>query len=573
MSIQKICAGFETTLAAKLLAGGTSFSLSSHLTKKGVELSGEYGFILGEGTAVEEWCYGTVVSGVVTIIKRGLDPEDPTTEVLALKFDHDRGSSVKITDYPFLGFLREYIAGNVPLPSPLKYETHQTPTEDEELIDKKYADDLFSGAIGTASNSTAGGIKTDKANNGKPRTYQTLVQEQATPDMTLKVLPFKVAVNEKIVDYAGGNTAAFVAPVANPRIDLLVYDTAGSALAVRAGSEAASPSAPTPTSGDIILAEIYHRVGETSVKEIDDTTNGYISKWFIPNVYRTDLLLATDGLTSDMIAKKLVYLPAAYNLLANKAVIIGNNLPTANGSIVSGTNDNTNYSGPGAPFKVSTSFLMPTGVFNLNIISGSYKFIMYSGSGAVTFHLYNADSNGAPIGVSLANSGSQAIGTSGGTNFTLAYSGLIPGNKYAIVADITVISGTMRFYNVTHDSNPNCASFDWNGTAWVSRAKNPVTFNYTATLTKNGYVDYSKATSNDTFANNFIGITLEAKNANENIKVQHTGIVGGFSGLTIGATYYLSNTSGEISTSAGSQSRKIGIAISATELLLKPDNV
>lgn len=292
MFIQKICAGFETTLAAKLLAGGTSFSLSSHLTKKGVELSGEYGFILGEGTAVEEWCYGTVVSGVVTIIKRGLDPEDPNVEVSALKFDHDRGSSVKITDYPFLGFLREYLAGTTPLPAPLKYETPQTPTEDSELIDKKYADDLFTGAIGTASNSTAGGIKTDKANNGKPRTYQTLVQEQATPDMTLKVLPFKVAVNEKIVDYAGGNTSAFTAPVTNPRIDLLVYDTAGSALAIRAGSEAASPSAPAPTSGDIILAEIYHKVGETSVKETNDTINGYIYKWFIPNLYRTDLAIA-----------------------------------------------------------------------------------------------------------------------------------------------------------------------------------------------------------------------------------------------------------------------------------------
>lgn len=292
MSIQKICAGFETTLAAKLLAGGTSFALSSHLTKKGVELSGEYGFILGEGTAVEEWCYGTVISGVVTIIKRGLDPEDPNVEVTALKFDHDRGSSVKITDYPFLGFLREYFAGNTPLPAPLKYENHQTPTDEKELIDKKYADDLFSGAIGTASNSTAGGIKTDKANNGKPRTYQTLVQEQATPDMTLKVLPFKVTINEKIVDFVGGNSSAFSAPTTNSRIDLLVYDTAGSALAVRAGSENASPVAPSPTSGDIILAEIYHKVGETSVKEISDGTNGYISKWFVPSLYRSDLSLA-----------------------------------------------------------------------------------------------------------------------------------------------------------------------------------------------------------------------------------------------------------------------------------------
>ena len=411
MSIQKICAGFETTLAAKLFAAGTSFSLSSHLTKKGVELSGEYGFILGEGTAVEEWCYGTVVNGLVTIIKRGLDPEDPNTEVTALKFDHDRGSSVKITDYPFLGFLREYLAGSTPLPAPLKYITPQTPTEDSELIDKKYADDLFTGAIGTASNTTAGGIKTDKATNGKPRSYQTLVQEQATPDMTLKVLPFKHAEVDRNISFAGGNSPTFISPSfsgdlslqTNPsnaetfvitingtvctftfvtsigatpgnvligasaaatranlaalinapsvttangvaftgaqltalglisaaddlattifiksisstltalsatetmaganntwtinttknRIDLLVLQTSDSTLQIRRGFEAVTPVAINPNSGDIVLAQVYLKIGMTHIDDVSDGTNGYIVTWYFPSVYNTNIV-------------------------------------------------------------------------------------------------------------------------------------------------------------------------------------------------------------------------------------------------------------------------------------------
>lgn len=54
--------------------------------------------------------------------------------------------------------------------------------------------------------------------------------------------------------------------------------------------------------------------------------------------------------------------------------------------------------------------------------------------------------------------------------------------------------------------------------------------------------------------------------------VQHTGIVSGLSGLTPMSTYYLSDTVGVISTTAGTNSKKIGIALSATTLLLKNDN-
>jgi hypothetical protein len=46
------------------------------------------------------------------------------------------------------------------------------------------------------------------------------------------------------------------------------------------------------------------------------------------------------------------------------------------------------------------------------------------------------------------------------------------------------------------------------------------------------------------------------------------GIANGFSGLAIGAQYYLNDTSGTIGTSPGTNSRKVGIAMSATTLLV-----
>lgn len=50
--------------------------------------------------------------------------------------------------------------------------------------------------------------------------------------------------------------------------------------------------------------------------------------------------------------------------------------------------------------------------------------------------------------------------------------------------------------------------------------------------------------------------------------VYYTDIVDGFSGLTPGATYYLSDTEGEISTTPGTTSVRIGKAISETEILI-----
>lgn len=69
------------------------------------------------------------------------------------------------------------------------------------------------------------------------------------------------------------------APVTNPRIDLVqaVQSEAGRTVSIVTGTEAASPSAPSPSENCIALAQIYCRPGMTSVKDADDSTNGYIT--------------------------------------------------------------------------------------------------------------------------------------------------------------------------------------------------------------------------------------------------------------------------------------------------------
>jgi len=67
----------------------------------------------------------------------------------------------------------------------------------------------------------------------------------------------------------------------------------------------------------------------------------------------------------------------------------------------------------------------------------------------------------------------------------------------------------------------------------------------------------------------YIGFAMETKSANEQIKIQTRGVVTGLSGLVAGTTYYLSGTPGGIATSAGSNTMRVGIALSTTELLMK----
>lgn len=103
------------------------------------------------------------------------------------------------------------------------------------------------------------------------------VSQQDTPDLTLQVSAGNVWFGSSLVEYAGGNSPSFTAPASNPRIDVLSLNSAGT-LVRTAGSESASPAMPAVPAGNIPIYSVYNRVGQTSVKDADDSTNGYIYK-------------------------------------------------------------------------------------------------------------------------------------------------------------------------------------------------------------------------------------------------------------------------------------------------------
>lgn len=104
------------------------------------------------------------------------------------------------------------------------------------------------------------------------------VTAQASPNLTVKIAKgaFYLAGVLGGITSDTASLTGFAAPAANPRIDIVQISTAG-VITRKAGTENASPTAPTADAGNLKLAEVYNRVGQTSVKDTDDATNGYIT--------------------------------------------------------------------------------------------------------------------------------------------------------------------------------------------------------------------------------------------------------------------------------------------------------
>lgn len=74
---------------------------------------------------------------------------------------------------------------------------------------------------------------------------------------------------------------------------------------------------------------------------------------------------------------------------------------------------------------------------------------------------------------------------------------------------------------------------------------------------------------NETAKLNFIGFAISTATDTNSIKVQTSGVVAGFAGLTSGAKYYIQDTAGTIGTTPGTYEVLVGIAATASSLVIK----
>jgi len=103
------------------------------------------------------------------------------------------------------------------------------------------------------------------------------VTAQSSPDLTVQVSQGACFVAGTLASAAAtASLTGFAAPATNPRIDIVQISNAG-VVSRKAGAESGSPSAPTVDANNLKVAEVYNRVGQTSVKNTDDASNGYIT--------------------------------------------------------------------------------------------------------------------------------------------------------------------------------------------------------------------------------------------------------------------------------------------------------
>jgi hypothetical protein len=188
-----------------------------------------------------------------------------------------------------------------------------------------------------------------------------------------------------------------------------------------------------------------------------------------------------------------------------------------------------------------------------------------SGTWTVSIRAVSGD---APTGTDLV-SGTVSGGSAGGKTVTFASPlAVSPSTAYAIVART---GGTTLLDFARSSSNPYAngrlltsadSGANWSGTSYDAYL-----------VVKERYIESGSIGKTvdgaDTRATAFIGFAETNITSAATGKVILAGAVTGLSGLSVGTTVYLSATPGAL---ASSGTKKVGLALSATELLIKNDN-
>ncbi len=196
-------------------------------------------------------------------------------------------------------------------------------------------------------------------------------------------------------------------------------------------------------------------------------------------------------------------------------------------------------------------------------------------TGDMAVNIYATDGNGAPTGASLGERIEAADGPSvfGLYTFTLDTQADLDANTtYIIVFKVTTTSSGNRLEWAAENSGDSYAEGSLNyttdsGSNWSLDTAADFVFNV-FTKPRAGRLYKTDASFVDERITGFIGIAGESITAGVNGSIVAAGLVAGASGLTVGAKVYLSDTPGAVSASAGSNSKTVGLAYSATEVII-----
>lgn len=199
-----------------------------------------------------------------------------------------------------------------------------------------------------------------------------------------------------------------------------------------------------------------------------------------------------------------------------------------------------------------------------------------SGSGAYTFAIF-ATSSGLPTGSPLAEV-SAGLTTSLGWRESDLSSPLAvtPGVTYALLLK----GGAGDNFEWTYNTSGGYADGTFvervpTESTWTSSSGDDFKFRIYESIWEDATVYKCDASYDAGVGKDFIGFARASATSGNLCSIQcgdtYTNPAG-LSNLTTGATYYLSDTAGSIGSTAGTVSKKIGVAVSATKLQIKHDN-
>lgn len=191
--------------------------------------------------------------------------------------------------------------------------------------------------------------------------------------------------------------------------------------------------------------------------------------------------------------------------------------------------------------------------------------------------IYNVSGN-LPTGAAIATAPTVTLTGAAGQNnvpVTFTFSSIVPVNpstQYAFSFWLAHADFTTNIQWSTSDvyiGGQACLSSD-SGATWTAKPSNDLVLSNIEV--RDAHIVNASSAANNFRANAFLGFSPSAILSGASGPIILDGFVSGFTGLSPASTYFLNDTNGTIGNSAGSVSRKVGVAISATKLLIKYDN-
>lgn len=520
-TLLNIAADFDTQLTGAVSIGDTTATIASATDDDGNALpAGTYGFTIDAGNSSKEYIVaaisGTSLSSISTINRQG-------TTTSGFARPHRRGAKVTITDWAILSRMFKLLNADngFNASTPIKYDAHPTFSNDYQIIDKKYADDLAIAGSPDASTTVKGISK-------------------LTAAPTSPTDPIAVGENDTRLPSQGENDA-LVGTSGTPSSSNKYVTNDDTAEAATASKVARRKS-----------------TGDVTVPTTPTATTDAASKAYVDAGYAMTIPLG-ESFTGATTPQPALIINDLWQPLIKSGIRMG----------ISTGEDATGGEQVACKFTpreaVTASTLYAT-IFKVNAPTDNILVEIQS------------DNAGSPSGTAITNGTSNGVAGSGLSTTDSTYQTFTFASAFTLSADTSywvvfkrssTLSNTDYYVIGSFDASSDYASFVgkyYDGASWASSQLpafeiSPSSGNGSLSLWQ------SDANASIEIMRHFRGFCTTTGSAGDNGTLITNGVVGGFSGLIPLSVYEVSTTKGSIALLGTGQIT--GTAMSATQIRIK----